>query len=110
VSSRHWPVKAIGKRRAGRPSKKISPNWLRHAHALDHGALIHLVQATLGHSSVATTSAYVQAGPDSSALLSPETFLQKSDKPALHVRRTGVINRDGRNDSEKHQQNRDEKL
>jgi integrase/recombinase XerD len=30
----------------------ISPHWLRHAHAshaLDHGAPIHLVQATLGH-------------------------------------------------------------
>ena len=37
----------------------LSPHWLRHAHAnhaLDHGAPIHLVQATLGHSSVATTS------------------------------------------------------
>jgi integrase/recombinase XerD len=52
---------------AGQPS----PHWLRHAHAshaLDHGAPIHLVQATLGHSSVATTSAYLHARPgDSSA-------------------------------------------
>src|SRR5579862_4262263 len=50
---------------------KVSPHWLRHAHAshaLDHGAPIHLVQATLGHSSVATTSAYLHARPgDSSA-------------------------------------------
>jgi len=49
----------------------VSPHWLRHAHAshaLDHGAPIHLVQATLGHSSVATTSAYLHARPgDSSA-------------------------------------------
>jgi integrase/recombinase XerD len=40
----------------------VSPHGLRHSHAshaLDHGAPIHLVQATLGHSSVATTSAYV---------------------------------------------------
>jgi hypothetical protein len=44
---------------------------VRHAHAshaLDHGAPIHLVQATLGHTSVATTSAYLHARPgDSSA-------------------------------------------
>src|SRR6185436_9993124 len=50
---------------------RISPHWLRHAHAshaLDHGAPIHLVQATLGHSSVATTSVYLHARPgDSSA-------------------------------------------
>src|SRR5215471_16059101 len=44
---------------------------LRHAHAshaLDRGAPIHLVQATLGHASVATTSAYLHVRPgDSSA-------------------------------------------
>jgi integrase/recombinase XerD len=49
----------------------VSPHWLRHAHAshaLDRGAPIHLVQATLGHRSVATTSAYLHARPgDSSA-------------------------------------------
>ena len=47
-------------------------HWLRHAHAthaLEHGhAPIHLVQATLGHASVATTSKYLHARPtDSSA-------------------------------------------
>jgi integrase/recombinase XerD len=49
----------------------VSPHWLRHAHAshaLDRGAPIHLVQATLGHSSVATTGRYLHARPaDSSA-------------------------------------------
>lgn len=48
----------------------VSPHWLRHAHAshaLDHGAPIHLVQATLGHSSVATTSNYLHARPDDSS-------------------------------------------
>ena len=53
----------------------VNPNatthWLRHAHAsraLDHGAPIHLVQATLGHASIATTSRYLHARPgDSSA-------------------------------------------
>jgi integrase/recombinase XerD len=48
----------------------LSPHWLRHAHAshaLDHGAPIHLVQATLGHSSVATTSRYLHAQPGDSS-------------------------------------------
>jgi len=49
----------------------VSPHWLRHAHAshaLDRGAPISLVQATLGHASVATTGRYTHARPaDSSA-------------------------------------------
>jgi len=49
----------------------VSAHWLRHAHAshsLDRGAPIHLVQATLGHASVATTGKYLHARPsDSSA-------------------------------------------
>ncbi len=62
-------VKAAA-RRAGLSGAE-SPHWLRHAHAshaLDRGAPIHLVQATLGHSSVATTGRYTHARPtDSSA-------------------------------------------
>lgn len=49
---------------------KVSPHWLRHAHAshsLDRGAPIHLVQQTLGHSSVATTSRYLHARPQDSS-------------------------------------------
>ena len=50
---------------------QVSPHWLRHAHAshaLDRGCPIHLVQATLGHASVATTGRYLHARPtDSSA-------------------------------------------
>jgi integrase/recombinase XerD len=45
---------------------KLSPHWLRHAHAshaLDNGAPIHLVQRDLGHASVATTSRYLHARP-----------------------------------------------
>ena len=61
--------------RAGLP-KKVSPHWLRHAHAshaLDRSAPIHLVQATLGHVSVATTGRYLHARPsDSSSLYLPE--------------------------------------
>jgi site-specific recombinase XerD len=37
------------------------------SHALDHGAPIHLVQATLGHRSVATTSRYLHARPGESS-------------------------------------------
>jgi integrase/recombinase XerD len=52
-------------------SAEVSAHWLRHAHAshsLDRGAPIHLVQATLGHASVATTGRYLHARPaDSSA-------------------------------------------
>lgn len=55
--------------RAGN-EKKVSPHWLRHAHAshsLDRGAPIHLVQATLGHASVATTGRYLHARPTESS-------------------------------------------
>lgn len=54
----------------------VSPHWMRHAHAshaLDRGAPIHLVQATLGHSSVATTGRYLHARPhESSARFLPQ--------------------------------------
>ena len=49
---------------------QVSPRWLRHAHAshaLDRSAAIHLVQATLGHSSVATTGRYLHARPTESS-------------------------------------------
>jgi integrase/recombinase XerD len=55
--------------------ERPSPHWLRHAHAthaLERGAPIHLVQATLGHASVATTGRYLHARPtDSSARYLP---------------------------------------
>ena len=69
-----YRIVAAGAKRAGIQGK-VSPHWLRHAHAshsLEHGAPIHLVQATLGHSSIATTSRYLHARPsDSSALYLP---------------------------------------
>ncbi|MEC4805821.1 MAG: tyrosine-type recombinase/integrase [Jaaginema sp. PMC 1079.18] len=61
-------VKAAAKR-AGN-GDNVSPHWLRHAHAshsLDRGAPLHLVQATLGHSSIATTERYLHARPDESS-------------------------------------------
>lgn len=48
----------------------VSPHWLRHAHAshaLDRGAPIHLVQATLGHASITTTGRYLHAQPKDSS-------------------------------------------
>ncbi len=51
--------------RAGLPPG-ISAHWMRHAHAshaLDRGAPVSLVQASLGHASVATTGRYLHARP-----------------------------------------------
>lgn len=65
-------VRRIVKRaaRRARIEKPVSPHFLRHSHAshaLDRGAPIHLVQATLGHSSVATTGRYLHARPNESS-------------------------------------------
>ena len=52
-------------RRAGLAAAP-SPHWLRHAcasHSLDRGAPVHVVQQTLGHASLATTSRYTHARP-----------------------------------------------
>jgi integrase/recombinase XerD len=61
-------------RRAG-VDGNVSPHWFRHSHAshaLDRHAPVHVVQATLGHASLATTSRYVHARPtESSALYLP---------------------------------------
>lgn len=55
--------------------QKVSPHWLRHAHAshaLERGANVGLVKETLGHSNVSVTSRYLHARPnDSSALYLP---------------------------------------
>lgn len=55
---------------------KVSPHWLRHAHAshsLDRGAPLHLTQRTLGHSRIGTTERYLHVRPnDSSAMYLPE--------------------------------------
>jgi site-specific recombinase XerD len=64
----HRIVKAAAKR-AGLP-ETVSAHWLRHAHvshALDRGAPVHLVQATVGHASLTTTSRYAHARPNDSS-------------------------------------------
>lgn len=64
-----WRVVCKAAERAG-IKKAVSTHWFRHAHAshaLDRGAPISLVQATLGHSSVATTGRYLHARPADSS-------------------------------------------
>lgn len=65
-------VKAAAKKAALKNASDVSPHWLRHAHAshaMDRGAKIHLVQATLGHSDISTTGKYLHARPDESSAL-----------------------------------------
>ncbi len=47
-------------------NKPVSPHWLRHAHAchaLERGCPLHLLQASLGHASLAVTGVYLHARP-----------------------------------------------
>ena len=67
--SQVWRIVTKAAERAG-IDKNVSCHWFRHAHAshaLDRGCPIHLVQATLGHSSVATTGKYLHARPTDSS-------------------------------------------
>lgn len=65
----HRIVKSAAKRAGLSPA--ISAHYLRHSHcshALDRGAPVHVVQQTLGHASLTTTTRYSHARPgDSSA-------------------------------------------
>jgi integrase/recombinase XerD len=64
-----WRIVRNAAMRAGL-QRAVSPHWLRHghaSHALDRGAPVHLVQATLGHASVATTGRYLHARPTDSS-------------------------------------------
>jgi len=67
--SQVWRIVRSAARRAG-IGVDVSPHWFRHAHAshaLERGCPIHLVQATLGHASVATTGRYLHARPNDSS-------------------------------------------
>ena len=64
-----WRIVKKATKRAG-INKDVSCHWFRHAHAshaLDRGCPIHLVQATLGHSSISTTGRYLHARPTDSS-------------------------------------------
>lgn len=64
-----WRIVKKAAKRAG-IQEEVSPHWLRHAHAshaLDNGAPLHLVQATLGHASISTTGRYLHARPKDSS-------------------------------------------
>jgi site-specific recombinase XerD len=65
----HRIVKTAAKR--AKLSGSVSAHYLRHSHAshaLDRGAPVHVVQTTLGHASLTTTTRYSHARPgDSSA-------------------------------------------
>ena len=64
---------------------KVSPHWLRHAHAthaLSNGAPLRLVQATLGHASLDTTSKYLHIRPMESSglyLVQEESLSSNTD-------------------------------
>jgi site-specific recombinase XerD len=64
TTSAIWRICKLAGKRAG--VEGFSPHWLRHAgasHSLDGGAPISVVQAALGHSSMATTGRYLHAKP-----------------------------------------------
>lgn len=49
---------------------RVSPHWIRHAHAshaIERGAPVTLVRDTLGHASIATTNKYSHAKPGASS-------------------------------------------
>lgn len=54
----------------GRTRSRVSPHWLRHAHAshaIDAGAPITLVRDTMGHENIRTTDRYAHAKPKESS-------------------------------------------
>src|SRR5262249_51653054 len=61
-----WRIVKAAAKQAGL-SWKVSPHWMRHAHAshaIERGASVPKVQVTLGHGSLQTTMEYVHARPD----------------------------------------------
>ena len=68
VTRQHvWNIVNAAAQRIG---VKASPHWFRHSHAthsLDRGCPVHIVQNTLGHSSLATTTKYVHVRPTESS-------------------------------------------
>lgn len=66
----HRIIKRAAKKAELPQADRVSPHWLRHAHAthaLERGAPLRLVQATLGHASLDTTSKYLHIRPTESS-------------------------------------------
>ena len=66
----HRIIKRAARKAELLQADRVSPHWLRHAHAthaLEHGAPLRLVQATLGHASLDTTSKYLHIRPTESS-------------------------------------------
>jgi len=64
----NYMLKAAARRAGVNPAASV--HWLRHAHAshaIDNGAPITLVSATLGHADLKTTSVYAHARPGESS-------------------------------------------
>jgi integrase/recombinase XerD len=64
----NYIIKDAAERAGVNPAASI--HWLRHAHAshaIDNGAPVTLVQATLGHAELKTTSVYAHARPGESS-------------------------------------------
>ncbi len=62
----HRIVKRAARKAELPQAEKVSPHWLRHAHAchsLNNGAGIDLLMKSLGHSSLAVTSRYLHVKP-----------------------------------------------
>ena len=73
-------LKRLAKR--AKVTQQVSPHWLRHAHAshaIDRGAPLPVVQATLGHGNIAVTSAYLHARPGTASgeVLDPAVWKQR---------------------------------
>ncbi len=64
-----WRIIKAAAQKAGLP-QATSPHWLRHAHAshaLENGAPLPVLQATLGHESLSATARYLHARPNTSS-------------------------------------------
>jgi integrase/recombinase XerD len=64
-----WRALRQAAERAG-INKPVSAHWFRHSHAshaLENGANLNVIQETLGHVSLSTTSLYLHARPDTSS-------------------------------------------
>lgn len=69
TATQAWRIVKAAARRVD-PELKVSPHWLRHAHAthaLRRGADLTIIQATLGHKDFRTTQRYAKVNPQESS-------------------------------------------